>query len=314
MTFGWPTALLALLLVPAFLGVYLWTQRRRRAYALRFTNLALLREVAGPGPGIRRHIPPALFLVGLAAALLAMARPELLLATPSEQASVMLVLDVSGSMAATDLQPTRMAAATQAASSLIESLPDGAQVGVVSFSQAASLAAPLSSNPGESERALGRLRANGGTAVGEGLNLALDELSQRPSDSQGNRAPAVVVLLSDGESNAGRPAASVAERARSEGVRVDTVGIGQRGVTTQVGGQQRVGLNETELQTIAATTGGQYFYAADANQLAQVYSDLGSQISWVEQRTEVSAIASGLGALFFVMAGLLGLRWFGRLP
>jgi Ca-activated chloride channel family protein len=314
MTFAWPSALLALLLVPAFLGAYVWMQRRRRMYALRFTNLALLREVAGSGPGVRRHIPPALFLVGLAAALIALARPELVLAVPTQQASVMLVLDVSGSMAATDLQPTRLEAATQAASTLIEALPDGAQVGIVSFSQGASLAAPLSSNSAEAQRALGRLRANGGTAVGEGLNLALDALAQRPADAQGNRPPAVVVLLSDGESNAGRTPASVAERARVEGVRVDTVGIGQRGGRTLVAGQARVGLDETTLQTIAQTTGGQYFYAADSNQLSQVYAALGSQLSWVEQRTEVAFLASGLAALFFAIGGLLAMRWFSRLP
>jgi Ca-activated chloride channel family protein len=314
MTFGWPTALLALLCVPALLGIYIWTQRRRRAYALRFTNLALLREVAGPGPGIRRHIPPALFLAGLAAVLLAVARPELVLAVPSDQTSIMLVLDVSGSMAATDMQPTRLGAATEAAAGLIHELPPGAQVGIVSFSQGAFLAAPLSNDGASAERALSRLRPNGGTAVGEGLNLALDELAERPTDSQGNRASAVVVLLSDGESNAGRPPASVADRARAEGVRVDTVGIGQRGGATLIGTQTRVGLDEGTLQQIAHTTGGQYFYAADANALSQVYSDLGSQISWVEQRTEVSALASALGALLFASAGLLGMRWFGRMP
>jgi Ca-activated chloride channel family protein len=120
-----------------------------------------------------------------------------------------------------------------------------------------------------------------------------------------------VVLLSDGESNVGRPAADVAQRAQQLGVRVDTVGIGQRGGTTLLAANTRVGLDEASLKSIAQTTGGQYFYAADAQQLTQVYQDLGSQISWVEQRTEVSALASGLGALFFAAAGLLGLRWFG---
>jgi len=314
MTFAWPPALLGLLLIPAFFGIYLWMQRRRRAYALRFTNLALLREVAGNGPGARRHIPPALFLVGLAAALLAMARPQMVLAVPGDQASVMIVLDVSGSMAATDLQPTRLGAAEKAASTLVDALPDGAQVGVVTFSQGASLAAPLSSNPDDAKRALSRLRANGGTAIGEGLNLALDTLATRPSDAQGDRPPGIVVLLSDGENTDGRPTADVAQRAQQLGVHVDTVGIGQRGGTTLLAANTRVGLDESALKGIAQTTGGQYFYAADAQQLTQVYQDLGSQISWVEQRTEVSALASGLAALFFATAGFLALRWFGRLP
>jgi Ca-activated chloride channel family protein len=305
---------LGLLLVPALFGIYLWMQRRRKAYALRFTNLALLSEVAGAGPGVRRHVPPALFLVGMAAALLALARPQMVLAVPSDQASIMIVVDVSGSMAATDLQPTRLGAATTAAATLVDALPEGAQVGVVSFSQGATLADPLSSNPDDAKRALNRLRANGGTAIGEGLNLALDELADRPSDSQGNRPPGVVVLLSDGESTDGRPVTDVAQRAQQSGVRVDTVGIGQRGGTTLLAANTRVGLDESSLKGIAQTTGGQYFYAADAQQLTQVYQDLGSQISWIEQRTEVSALASGVAALFFLGAGLLALRWFGRLP
>jgi Ca-activated chloride channel family protein len=315
MTFTWPLALLGLVLLPALLALYVWMQSRRQKYAVRFTNLELLRQVAGPGPGIRRHIPPALFLLGLAALLVSLARPSLVLAVPRSDASIMLVLDVSGSMAASDLQPSRMTAATRAAHGLIEKLPDSAQVGVVSFNQSSSVVAPLSSDASAADRALGRLRADGGTAIGEGLSAALDQLAQRPTDSQGQRAPAVVVLLSDGESNGGRPPATVAERARQEGVTVETVGIGQRGTTATVNlGQQRVGLDETTLQNIATTTGGHYFYAADENQLQQVFGGLGSGVSWVEERTEVTALVSGLGAVFFVVGGLFALRWFGRLP
>ena len=143
MTFAWPTALIGLALVPVLLGFYLWIQRQRRRYAVRFTNLALLREVVGRGPGMWRHIPPLLFLLGMAALLVSLARPSLVLAVPRDQASVMLVLDVSGSMDARDLQPTRLGAARQAAKKLVDGLPSGAQVGVVAFSDRATLAAPL---------------------------------------------------------------------------------------------------------------------------------------------------------------------------
>ncbi len=314
MTFAWPSALLALAVLPVLLAGYVWMQRRRRAYALRFTNLALLRQVAGRDPGVRRHIPAALFLLGLAALLFSLARPSLVLAVPQDQSSVMLVIDVSGSMAASDLKPTRLGAATQAAKQLIADLPQGAQVGVVSFSQTASVVAPLSSDPSAASRALDRLSPNGGTAIGDGLDAALNQLSQRPRDRQGNQAPAVVVLLSDGESNAGQSPTAAAAQAAQEGVRVYTVGIGQRGTAAYVDGYVPVGLDETALRSIASTTGGNYFYAADADQLAQVYADLGSQISWVQQQTEVTALASGLGALCFIASGMFALRWFSRLP
>ncbi len=300
MTFAWPTALVGLALVPVLLGFYLWMQRQRRRYAVRFTNLALLREVVGRGPGMWRHIPPLLFLLGMAALLVSLARPSLVLAVPRDQ-SVMLVLDVSGS-------------ARQAAKKLVDGLPSGAQVGVVAFSDRATLSAPLSGDPSRAQQALDGLTAGGGTAIGDGLNLALDQLAARPTNAAGERTPAVVVLLSDGENNAGRPPASVASRAQQEGVTVNTIGVGQRGVQTLLNRRTSVGLNETALESIASTTGGQYFYAADAGQLEQVYAHLGSQITWVTEQTEVTALASGLGAVFLTIAGVLGLGWFGRLP
>jgi Ca-activated chloride channel family protein len=309
MTFEWPTALLALFFLPVCAGVYVLMQRRRKAYAVRFTNLSLLQEVVGKQPGLRRHVPAVLFLIGLAALLVSLARPTLVLAVPRSGADVMLVIDVSGSMAATDLQPTRLAAATNAARQFIDSLPDGAQVGVVSFSQGASVVAPLSEDRGRADDALARLTPQGGTAIGDGLNAALSQLGQRPAES----APGLVVLLSDGESNLGQPPMSVADRAKQQGVQVDTVGIGQRGAQAYIN-RQPVGLDETTLKSIADTTGGQYFYAADSGQLSEIYNQLGSQISWVSQRTEVTALASGLGAVFFLVAAGLALRWFGRLP
>jgi Ca-activated chloride channel homolog len=314
MTFGWPLALLGLGLLPVLGGAYVWMQRRRQRYAVRFTNLALLRDVVGHVPGVRRHVPAALFLLALGALLVSLARPSMVIAVPRDEASVMLVLDVSGSMSAQDLQPTRLGAARQAAKSLIAGLPRGAQVGVVSFSDTASLNAPLSNDPAASLQALDHLTAGGGTAAGDGLSLALDQLAQRPTNSQSERAPAVVVLLSDGESNSGRPPATVAARAQQEGVTVNTIGIGERGVATRLNQQTSVGLDESTLQNIAETTNGQYFYAADAGQLQQVYAKLGSQIQWVPEQTEVTALVSGLGAALMTVAGLLSLGWFGRLP
>ncbi len=314
MTFQWPYLLVALALVPALLALYIVAQRRRRAYAVRFTNLALLGAVVGRGPGFRRHIPPLLFLLSLTALLISLARPTAVIAVPRDQTAVLLVLDVSSSMTAGDLQPDRMAAARAAAQTFVEQLPEGMQVGVVSFSSSASVGAPLTHDHAAVGRAIDGLRANGGTAIGEGLNLALDQLAGRPADEGGGRAPGLVVLLSDGESNAGIPPATAAARARAEGVRVHTVGIGQHGATTPIGGRNRVGLDETTLRAVASETGGEYFYAAERGELEAIYGDLGSQVQWVEERTEVTALVSALGTLLLVVGGLLGLRWFGRFP
>ena len=157
--------------MPVLVGVYVWMQQRRQVYAVRFTNLALLHQVVGRSPGVRRHVPPVLFLLGMLALLFSLARPTLVLAVPRASTDVMLVLDVSGSMGATDLQPTRLDAATSAARTFLDSLPEGARVGVVSFSQGANVVAPLSSDKTQAENALNRLRPSGGTAIGTVLIL-----------------------------------------------------------------------------------------------------------------------------------------------
>src|SRR5919108_2997519 len=164
MTFEWPLALAGLGLLPLLAALYILAQRRRRAYAVRFTNLALLREVVGRGPGVRRHIPPLMYLLGVAALLVSLARPMAVIAVPREQATVMLVMDVSGSMAAADLQPNRLTAAKRAARAFLDALPQNIQVGVVSFSSTASLTVPPTRDHLAVGRAIESLRANGGTA------------------------------------------------------------------------------------------------------------------------------------------------------
>ena len=315
MTFEWPLLLFGLLAIPVLALLYALAQRRRRVYAARFTNLALLREVVGRAPGLRRHLPPLLYMLGLAALLVSLARPNAVIAVPRDQTSVMLVIDVSGSMAARDLQPDRMAAATLAARSFVEALPEPLQIGLVSFNATASLNAPLTRDRALVTRAIDSLRANGGTAIGDGLNLALDALANRPIDEAGERAPGLVVLLSDGASSAGRPPVVAAERARAEGVRVFTVGIGDRDAAPVVGNNRtQVRLDEATLQTIAETTDGEYFYAAETSELERIYHDLGSQISWVEEKTEVTALVTALGTLLVMIGGVLSLRWFQQFP
>jgi Ca-activated chloride channel family protein len=313
MTFQWPYALAGLGLVPVLVGLYLLAQRRRRAYALRFADVALLAEVAPRRPGFRRHVPPLLYLVSLTALLLSVARPTAALATPRVESAVVLVVDVSGSMAATDLSPSRLGAAQSAAHQFVDGLPADTEVGLVSFSSAASVRLPLSRDRAALGQAIDGLRANGGTAIGDGLIAALGLLDERPAGADGQRPPGTVVLLSDGESNAGVPPEQAAAQAQADGVAVETIGVGERGRTV-VMGRQRIGLDEAALRRIAEQTGGQYFYAAEAGQLRGIYRDLSRQVGWVTEPTEVTALFAGAGAALMAVAGLLGLRWFQQFP
>lgn len=313
MTFEWPIVLFSLALIPILSGLYLLAQRRRRAYAVRFTNLALLQAVVGRTPGFRRHIPPLLYLIGLAALLFSLARPVAVIAVPREQTTIMLVLDVSGSMAADDLEPNRMAAAKEAAKAFVDQLPDTIQVGLVSFSSNAAVQASPTTDHLAVTQAIDQLRSRGGTAIGDGLDLALDQLVQRPTDANGQRAPGMVVLLSDGQSTQGMPPQQATARAQSEQVKVYTVGVGQRDAQVFVQNIP-VTLDEETLQQIANETGGSYFYAAETTELERIYSDLGSQISWVEERTEITALISALGTVLLIAGSLLSLRWLQQFP
>ncbi|MCC6177213.1 MAG: VWA domain-containing protein [Chloroflexi bacterium] len=314
MSFEWPFLLYGLAFVPIMAALYVLAQRRRRAYAVRFTNLPLLREVAPRRAGYRRHLPPLFFLLGMAALLLSLARPSAVIAVPRDQSSVMLVLDVSGSMSADDVQPDRMTAARQAARTFVQALPEDTQVGLVSFSNAASVRAPLGRDREALLRAIDALRPDGGTAIGEGLDLALEQFARLPAASDGTRPPGLVVLLSDGENSIGREPAEVAARAAQEGIPVHTIGLGQRGAAPVIGRNQTVRLDETTLRAVADATGGSYFYAAEAGQLERIYADLGSQVSWVQERTEVTALVGALGTLLMMFGGLFGLRWFAQFP
>lgn len=308
MTFQWPQLLVSLALIPILLLLYIRAQRRRKAYAVRFTNLELLSQVAGRGPGIRRHIPPLLYMLGAAALLISLARPQAVIRVPREQAALILAIDVSGSMAVNDMVPTRMDAAKQAAHQFIDGLPEDLQVGLVYFKEYASVKTPLTRDHDLVRRGVNQLEARGGTAIGEAIHTALDQLALYDQEEVG-----LIVLLSDGESNQGRPPIDAAKRAKEVGVPIYSVGIGQRGVTMRIGNQD-IHLDEATLQAIAETTGGQYFYAAESKELAKIYTDLSSRVAWVEEYSEVTVIASALGMVLFLAGGLLSLRWFQQIP
>ncbi|NOK63837.1 MAG: VWA domain-containing protein [Chloroflexi bacterium AL-W] len=313
MTFEWPYLLIGLIIIPILCLFYVQAQRKRRTYAVRFTNLALLKDVAGRGPGIRRHIPPLLYLLGLVALLTSLARPMAVIAVPRDQTTVMLAMDVSGSMIADDLLPDRMTAAQQAARAFIDALPERAQVGIVSFSASASVSAPPTHDRTLVLRAVDNMFPSGGTAIGDGIALSLNQLSQIPVNEDGTRPPGIVIVLSDGQSTHGIAPEAAAMLATEEEVPVYTIGIGQRGAVPIINGRP-VALDEITLERVAEATGGQYFYAAESGELERIYTDLGTQISWVEERTEITSLVSALAMFFFLIGGMLSLRWFQQFP
>jgi len=315
LSFGSPLYLLLLLLVPLLGGLYWLSQGRRRRYTVRFTNLDLLRQVMGPAPSVRRHLPPLLFLLGLAGLLVAMARPTATLRVPGPQVSVMLAIDVSGSMQATDVMPTRMDAARAAARTLIDDLPSNARVGVVSFNSSAVVVAPLSDDHQAARNALDTLQARGGTAIGDGIEAALRQLDPsgktRPS---AGRPSSMIVLLTDGSSNSGVDPQQAADEAKTEGIPVQSVGVGQRNQMTYVQGQLIDGVDEQALQNVSSATGGRYFYAEEASQLEQIYGSLGSNFGWRTRHLDLTIPVLGLGTAIVVAGGLTSLLWFRLLP
>jgi Ca-activated chloride channel family protein len=326
-----------LLIVPLLVAAYVLLQRRRNRYAVRFTNLALLKEVAPRAPGWRRHIPAAFFLLAVTAMILALARPHLEVPVPVEQSYVMLAIDTSRSMEANDMQPTRMEAAKEAAKQFVGSLPKTARVGVVSFSDRAVINLPPTDDHKIVIETIDKLGTQAATAIGEGIIASLSvlpggELSQqRPADpSAPGRAPspgaqpqrpaqnvpATIVLLSDGASNRGVSPLQAAREAKERNVKVYTIGIGTReGGTVMSGGQVlRVYLDEATLRRIAEITEAEYFFAPNERDLTRVYKNLSSTVGWERQQTEVTAGVTAAALLLSLAGGALSLLWFNRLP
>jgi Ca-activated chloride channel family protein len=313
MSFIVPQLLWLLLLVPAMAAAYVLLQRRRKAYAVRFTNLELLATVAPKSPGWRRHVAPALLLATLIMLIGAAARPVATFKVPREQASIMLVMDVSRSMLAGDVTPNRMTAAKSAARDFVDSLPEPMRVGVVSFSDYASLVAPLTVDKTVVQGALDGLQTQAGTAMGDGLAVALNQIARERLG--GEKVPASILVLSDGESNQGIPAALVAQEAKGAAIPVYTIGLGTpNGVVEANGRLVPTQLNEYELKAVAEATDGRYFESASAESLDEVYKSLGSSLGYREEKKEITSLAAGLGAVLLVAAAMFSLLWFQRIP
>jgi Ca-activated chloride channel homolog len=331
----WPGLLWALLLVPVALAAYLLAQRRRSRYTVRFTNLDLLANVVSAKPGWRRHVPPAFYLLALAALLVSLARPQALALVPKEQATVILVMDVSGSMNATDVEPTRLVSSQRAAASFVEQLPEKFRVGIVSFaSTAQTLTRPTTDRPAV-YGAIESLHAEGATAMGDGIERALDVKrppasppgGARPAPTPGTQqgggddAPMVVLLLSDGANTQGRaqPMEAAAD-AEELGVPVFTIALGtDRGmvdVPDETGNLRRIPVppDKLTLQRIAEITGARFFAAPSSSDLKGIYRELGSKIGFVKEKQEVTVVFAATGLLFLVAGAAMSLVWFSRFP
>ena len=342
MEFTWPILLVLLLAVPALVAVYIWAQRRRARFALRYSSLELMRDALGKRSNIRRHIPPFFFLLGITAMLIGVARPQAVVTVPEQEATVILAIDVSRSMRANDIQPDRLDAAKAAAELFVEQQTPGTRIGVVSFSTNADLVQAPTTDKQAVLGSIDRLQLGSRTAIGSAILTSLDAIFGTPPTSaappqveplptpvpEGFHVPAIIILLTDGRSNTGPLPLDSAQTAANRGVRVFTVGIGTtQGATIQGGGGRfgfrgggrggfafRADLDETTLQEIATLTDAKYFHATEAEQLVSIYQGLNTQLIVTTQRMELTAWFTGAAMLFLLIGGALSLLWFNRLP
>jgi Ca-activated chloride channel family protein len=350
--FVWPEALWLLLAAPLLVGLYVLALRRRKKTTLRYASLLVVRAAISPHPSLRRHLPPALFLLAMSLGLLTLARPMASLTLPSENMTVLLAMDVSRSMLAADMAPNRISAAQAAVKEFVDSKPHNLRVGLVSFAGAAAVVQTPTTVREELIQAVDRFELQRGTATGAGLLMALSQLlpdagidvesgifdknfSRRGGDTAplerrrqekqppkdvvivppGSYTGGVIVLLSDGRRTTGPDPLDVAKLAADKGVRVYTVGFGTK-EGAEIPGSEGYSwfarLDEDALKGVAAMTGAEYFHAGNPEDLKKVYAHLNSKFSLEARETEVGALLAGLIALLLLAAGALSMRWFHR--
>ena len=338
MSFIWPPLLATLFLVPLglLLYAYLDVRRRRRLAAYGGSGLA---QTVTRRPGIRGRFPAVLLILGLSAISLAMARPQAVLSLPRQDGTVILAFDVSASMAATDLQPTRIAAAKAAAKDFVAKQPTSINIGVVAFSDSGIQVQQPTNDQASVISAIDRLTPERGTSVAEGILASLKVIAiaeagpyannyysnaspaSTPTPTPtpvpaGTHAPAAIVLLSDGENNESPDPMAAAQAAANQGVRIYTVGLGSAaGTTVTVNGfQLHTQLDEATLQQISQVTDGTYYNATDAQQLRSIYDNLDTGLVLQPQMTEITSIFAGAGLLLLIAGALTSLYWLGRMP
>lgn len=335
MSFIWPLALGSLVLVPVLLLAYLGLQRRRRRILAQYGNLGLVQSSSGQKLGFSRHVPAILLLAGLSALLVASARPETQLSLPRIEGTVILAFDVSGSMAATDVQPTRMDAAKAAARTFVDQQPPNVQIGIVAFSDSGFSVQAPTNDKDTVLAAINRLSPQRGTSLANGLLVSIHEIetnklgdqthfySNLPPDTAtptpvpaGQFDSSSIVLLSDGENNEQPGPLAAAQTAADRGIRVYTVGLGSpTGTMLHINGfTLHTQLDEGTLKQVAQITGGTYYNAQSARDLSKIYSSLDPQVVIKPEKIEVTALFAGASAALLLLGGLLSLFWFSRFP
>jgi Ca-activated chloride channel family protein len=327
--------LFSLLLLPVFAVLYLRLQQRRRRVAVLYGTLGIVQAPTGQSLGARRHLPPLLFLTGLAILLLALARPQATLSLPRLEGTVILAFDVSGSMAADDLAPTRMEAAKAAALSFVERQPTSVQIGVVVFSDSGFAVQPPTDDPDAIIAAINRMVPQRGTSLGQGILASLSTLfppqeptplvySELPPTAlptptpvpTGVYIPSVIVLLTDGENTAPPDPFEAVQLAAERGVRIYPIGIGSAaGTILEVEGfSVHTRLDEETLQQIALITGGEYFNAENEEDLRRIYENLDPELVLKTEEMEVTSVFAGASLLLILIGGTFSLFWLGRIP
>jgi Ca-activated chloride channel homolog len=346
MNFLWIEVLLLLALLPACVALYFLILRRQKRAALRFTSLPLAREAMSGTARWRRHLPPALMLAALAAAILAIARPIAVITLPSQQRTIIMAIDVSLSMRATDVQPNRLAAAQTAAKSFIAELPSDLRVGIVSFAGTALVVQKPTNNKDDLLAAIDRLQLDRHTAIGSGIVMSLATLfpdagidleslvlgsrqswrihkpvekkaekkALKPVPPASNTSSAIV-LLTDGRRTTGPDPLDAARMAADFGIRVFTVGFGSPagGPAMMDGYSIYMAFDEATLKAIAQLTEAEYYHAANADELKKVYQALSAKFVLAKEEREVTALAAALAALLALVAAALSVLWFNRL-
>ena len=347
-TFIWPQFLWLLLALPLLVLIYWWILRRRRHTALRYASLSIVREAMGKGPGWRRHVPPVLLLFAFAAMLLASARPIASIALPSQEQTIILAMDVSGSMRAEDVEPNRLVASQNAAKAFLAELPRHVKVGIVAFAGTAQVVQPVTLSREDLVAAIDKFQLQRATAIGSAIVVSLAELFpehrinlgdmtySRNSDpfapkgrsldqpkadetpfkpvAPGSYSSAAVILLTDGQRTTGVETEEAAQMAADRGVRVYTVGVGtvEGEIIGFEGWSMRVRLDEESLKDVASTTQGEYFYAGTAENLKQVYESLSTRLTVEKKETEIAGLLALLASLLVMVSASLSLLWFNR--
>jgi len=340
MSFQWPEMLWLYLALPLLVAAYFYALSRKKKLALRYASLTLVKEAMGAGQKWRRHVPPILFLLALAVMIAAIARPQAVVTLPSQHETVILAMDVSGSMRATDVEPNRLVAAQNAAKAFIADQPENVRIGVVAFAGTATVAQAPTRNREDVVAAIDRFQLQRATAIGSAIIVSLatifpdagydvatfmygaenEKKGQKPPSAvkpvpPGSYNAAVIILLTDGQRTTGPDTIAAARLAADRGVRIYTVGVGTPDgkIVGFEGWSMHVRLDEETLKTVADVTRGEYFYAGNAMDLKKIYESLRTKFVLETKKTEVTALFSAAAALLALVSGLLSMLWFNRI-